>query len=302
MAYLRNSLCGWLLISGLLSGWLMVQPTTRRNAVWQPVRRSGPTTPNVILIMTDDQGYGDLACHGNTWIKTPHLDQLFAQSVRLTNYQTGTTCSLTRASLMTGQPSNRVGVWHTILGRSLLRPGEETMATLFRQNGYRTALFGKWHLGDHYPLRPQDRGFEDVLMHGGGGVGQTPDFWGNDYTDDTYSQNGHPKRFAGYCTDVWFAEATRYIEANRNNRASDRPDVARPFFCYIDPNAPHSPYNVPETYRTPYVGNAAIPNPAFYGMITNLDENIGRLLARLQALGLDQNTIVVFTTGNTGAG
>lgn len=253
--------------------------------------KSAPARPNIILIMTDDQGYGDLACHGNPWLKTPNIDKLHAQSVRLTNYHTGTTCAPTRASLMTGQYHNRVGVWHTIAGRSLLRKGELTMADILQKNGYRTAIFGKWHLGDDYPSRPQDRGFQEVLIHGGGGVGQTPDAWNNDYFDDTYQHNGQPKPYKGYCTDVWFTEATRFVEANRN----------QPFFCYITPNAPHWPYNVPESYRKLYANNPAIPNPNFYGMITNLDENVGRLMQRLQSLGLADNTIVIFTTDNGSA-
>lgn len=252
--------------------------------------------PNIILILTDDQGYGDLACHGNRWLKTPNLDKLHAQSVRLTNYHTGTTCAPTRASLLTGRQHNRVGVWHTISGRSLLRTGEPTIASLFAQSGYRTAIFGKWHLGDNYPLRPQDRGFGEVLVHGGGGVGQTPDYWGNDYFDDTYRHNGKPQAYKGYCTDVWFAEATHFIEANRSRR-----DAGPPFFCYIAPNAPHSPYHVPDAYQNLYTSNPDVPNPNFYGMITNLDENIGRLMERLQALGLAENTILIFTTDNGSA-
>ena len=159
------------------------------------------------------------------------------------------------------------------------------------KNGYRTGIFGKWHLGDNYPSRPQERGFQEVLIHGGGGVGQTPDAWNNDYFDDTYQHNGQPKPYKGYCTDVWFTEATKYIKANRN----------QPFFCYITPNAPHWPYNVPYSYRNLYANNPAIPNPNFYGMITNLDENVGRLMQRLQSLGLADNTIVIFTTDNGSA-
>lgn len=258
--------------------------------------------PNVILIMTDDQGYGDLACHGNPYLKTPYLDQLYRQSVRLTNYHTGTTCSPTRAALLTGQPSNRVGVWHTVVGRSLLRPGDSvpTMAELFAQNGYQTAIFGKWHLGDNYPLRPQDRGFMESVVHGGGGVGQTPDYWNNDYFDDTYLHNGKPQRYAGYCTDVWFSEATRYIEHHAKEMGVSR---KTPFFCYIAPNAPHSPYHVPDSYALPYRNDPAIPNPNFYGMITALDEQIGRLMKRLDELNLTQNTVLIFTTDNgTAAG
>jgi arylsulfatase A-like enzyme len=247
-----------------------------------------PRRPNIILILTDDQGYGDLAAHGNPWIQTPHMDRLHAQSVRLTNYHTGTTCSPTRASLLTGQHFNRVGVWHTIMGRSLLRAGVPTLPDVLRRNGYRTGIFGKWHLGDNYPLRPQDRGFDEVLVHGGGGVGQTPDLWGNDYFDDTYLHNGRPRQFSGYCTDVWFTEALRFMEENKD----------RPFFCYLSTNAPHAPTHVPERYSDLYRQQPEVLNPEFYGMITNIDDNVGRLERRLQELGLAENTILIFTTDN----
>ncbi|MEL6650300.1 MAG: sulfatase-like hydrolase/transferase, partial [Bacteroidota bacterium] len=170
-----------------------------------------PPRPNVILIMTDDQGYGDLGCHGNPHLKTPNIDQLHAQSVRLTDFHVGTTCSPTRAALMSGQNCNRVGVWHTIAGRSQL-PGEETtMAEVFAQNGYHTGMFGKWHLGDSYPFRPQDQGFETAFFHGGGGVGQMPDYWDNDYFDDTYFRGETAEAKQGYCTDVWFDAALNFV-------------------------------------------------------------------------------------------
>jgi len=248
--------------------------------------RSKRNRPNVVLVITDDQGYGDLACHGNPVIKTPNLDKLYAQSVRLTNFHVSPTCSPTRAALMTGRYCNRTGVWHTIMGRSLLREDEVTMADVFSASGYRTGIFGKWHLGDNYPFRPHDRGFDQALVHGGGGIGNTQDYWGNDYFDDTYFRNGEPEKFAGYCTDVWFAEATRFIEANKN----------RPFFCYIPTNAPHGPYRVPEKYAKLYEGKDV--NANFYGMITNIDENMGRLLGKLKELAIEDNTIVIFMTDN----
>lgn len=250
--------------------------------------------PNVILIMTDDQGYGDLACHGNTMIRTPNLDRLHAESVRLTNYHVDPTCAPTRAALLTGRYSTRTGVWHTVMGRSLMYRDEVTLADLFNRAGYRTAMFGKWHLGDNFPLRPQDRGFQETLWHGGGGIGQTPDHWGNDYYDDTYWHNGRAEAFKGYCTDVFFEQAMRFITANRS----------QPFFAYVATNVPHSPFTVPEKYRKPYT-DRGVPKPmdSFYGMIENMDENVGRLLARVRELGLAENTIVIWTTDNgTAAG
>jgi len=244
--------------------------------------------------MTDDQGYGDLGCHGNKVIKTPALDKLHSESVRLTNYHVDPTCSPTRSALLTGRYSSRTGVWHTIMGRSLMHPDEYTVAELFAANGYATGCFGKWHLGDNAPCRPQDQGFHEVLIHGGGGVGQTPDYWGNDYFDDTYWHNGETKQFEGYCTDVFFDGALTFIEANKN----------RPFFCYIPTNAAHGPFNVAKKYSEPYK-KLGVPSPRaeFYGMITNIDENMARLRKRLKTLGLEENTILIFTTDNgTAAG
>ncbi len=253
-----------------------------------------PRRPNVIFILTDDQGYGDLACHGNSMIRTPNLDRLRDGSVRFTNFHVDPTCAPSRAAFMTGRYSTRTGVWHTVMGRSLMYADEVTMADVFNRAGYRTAIFGKWHLGDNYPMRPQDRGFQEALVIGGGGDGQTPDYWGNDYFDDTYAHNGVPEKFAGYCTDVFFDQALKFIGENRT----------RPFFAYLATNAPHAPFNVAEKYRRPYT-EQGVPPPmdAFYGMIGNIDENVGRLIARLQELGLAENTILIWGTDNgTAAG
>ena len=249
--------------------------------------------PNVVLIITDDQGYYDLSCHGNTVLRTPNLDRLHGESTHLTNFHVDPTCAPTRSALMTGRYSSRAGVWHTIIGRHLLAEDETTMADVFAKAGYATAIFGKWHLGDNYPFRPQDRGFQDALIHGGGGVGQGPDFWGNDYFDDTYFRNGRPEKFEGYCTDVWFREAMRWIEAHRD----------RPFFCYLPTNAPHGPYNVADKYWKPFAERGVKEGQArFYGMIVNIDENVGWLRVRLQQLGLAENTILLFMTDNGTSG
>lgn len=249
--------------------------------------------PNVILVMTDDQGYGDLHCLGNEVIDTPNLDKLHGQSIRLTDFHVDPTCSPTRSALMTGHYSTKTGVWHTIMGRSLLGAHETTVADVFSAGGYKTGIFGKWHLGDNYPFRPQNRGFGEVLIHGGGGVGQGPDYWGNDYFDDTYFHNGREEKFEGYCTDIWFDGAMAFIETNKE----------RPFFCYVPTNAPHGPYNVAENYSKPYLDKGVNANQAnFYGMITNIDENMGRLVKRLKELGLEENTILIFMTDNGTSG
>ncbi len=250
--------------------------------------------PNVVIVITDDQGYGDLSAHGNTMIRTPNLDRLHAESVRFTNFHVDPTCSPTRAALMTGRYSTRAGVWHTVMGRSMMFRDETTIAQVFAANGYRTACIGKWHLGDNYPKRPQDRGFHETLIHGGGGIGQTPDFWGNDYFDDHYLHNGEWRPFQGYCTDVFIGAAIDFIERHRD----------RPFFLYLAPNIPHSPYRAPEAYRRRYA-ECGVPAPmdAFYGMIEHFDDAFGRLRARLRELGLADNTILIFLTDNgTSAG
>lgn len=259
-----------------------------------PASSSDNTKPNIVLIVTDDQGYGDIAAHGNKMIKTPNLDTLYRQSLRLTNFHVDPTCAPTRSALMTGRYSTRTGVWHTIMGRSLMDSSEVTLAEVCKSNGYRTGMFGKWHLGDNYPLRPQDQGFETVVQHGGGGVTQTPDYWQNDYFDDVYLRNGKPEKFKGYCTDIWFDEALQFIEASKSE----------PFFAYIATNAPHSPYLVDPKYSDPYAARGVSDQmAAFYGMITNIDENMGQLVSRLKEWGLEDNTILIFMTDNgTAAG
>lgn len=246
------------------------------------------TKPNIIIVITDDQGYGDLGCEGNPLLKTPNIDRFHEQSVHLTDFHVGPTCAPTRAGLLTGLHSGSVGVWHTIGGRSIVRENAVMLPQALKDGGYRTGLFGKWHLGDTYPYRPQDRGFETVVTHGGGGVGQSPDHWGNDYFDDTYEVNGKPQKFEGYCTDVWFDQALEFIEENKEE----------PFFCYLAPNAPHSPYNVPAKYYEDYQGSIEDFVARFYGMISNIDDNFSRLEQRLRELNLEDNTILLFMTDN----
>nr|WKN34559.1 arylsulfatase [Tunicatimonas sp. TK19036] len=280
-------LTAFILLIGLTTPLILIAQT----------RNDNKQRPNIIFIMTDDQGMGDLACMGNPYIKTPNIDKFYGESVRLTNYHVSTTCAPTRASIMTGRHCNRVNVFHTIAGRSLLYEDETTLPEVLAQNGYVNAMFGKWHLGDNYPFRPQDRGFHEVVMHGAGGVGQGPDYWGNDYFDDTYFHNGEPQSYEGYCTDVFFSEAMKFIEQNKN----------KPFFCYLATNAPHAPYNLPEQYYDMYQGEQFEElDPRlrrFYGMITNFDDNFQKMRNKLQELGLEENTILIFTTDNgTAAG
>jgi arylsulfatase A-like enzyme len=250
--------------------------------------------PNVVIVITDDQGYGDLGCNGNPVIQTPNIDKLRSQGIQLDNYHVDPTCAPTRSALMTGRYSDRVGVWHTVQGRNMLREREVTMADVFGQNGYATGIFGKWHLGDCYPYRPEDRGFSHAVYHGAGGVAQAPDYWGNDYFDDTYIRNGKPTRFKGFCTDVFFSEGLKFIE--------DNVQQGKPFFAYIAPNAPHGPFYCPESYTRPYEGHPGVSRTEFYGMVTNIDDNMARLMKKLDELGIADHTILVFTTDNGTSG
>lgn len=247
--------------------------------------------PNVILVMTDDQGYGDLGCTGHPFIKTPAIDAFHDDAIRLTDFHVQPLCTPTRGALMTGRRPVRNGAWATCWGRSILRPNETTMADVFRASGYRTGLFGKWHLGDNYPFRPFDRGFERTVAHHGGGVGQTPDFWGNNYFDDTYFHNGQARAHTGYCTDVWFEQAMDFIDDPRTG-------TEKPFFAYIATNAPHSPYFVGEEYRAMYEGTDGLHNPPYCGMVTNIDDNFARLRTFLQERGVEENTLLIFMTDN----
>jgi len=262
--------------------------------------------PNVVIIITDDQGYGDLGCHGNPILKTPNIDNLYNESIRLKDYHVAPTCSPTRAALQSGHWTNRTGVWHTIMGRSMIRENEPTIGQVFSDSGYATGMFGKWHLGDNFPYRPEDRGYTEVLRHGGGGVGQTPDYWNNAYFDGSYWHNGTPVPVKGYCTDVYFDYAKKFIKTQK--------DAGKPFLAYISTNAPHGPLHAPEASAAPYLD---IQLPAkdgkkpkkpglglahFFGMIANIDDNVGALRKFLDEEGLAENTIFIFTTDNGTAG
>lgn len=243
--------------------------------------------PNVIVVITDDQGYGDLSAHGSTKVKTPALDKFRGESTSLDRYFASPTCSPTRAALMTGMHEFRCGISHTIMGRSLLRPGIPTMPEMFRAAGYSTGIFGKWHLGDAYPCRPEDRGFDEVFVHGCGGIGQTADYWGNGYFDPMIRRRGGWEKTSGYCTDVFFNEAIRWMDG----RVAEK----KPFFLYLATNAPHGPYIPPE--RDSKLSGA----DAFHAMIGNIDANFAKLMEALEKSGAAKDTVVVFTTDNGSA-
>jgi arylsulfatase A-like enzyme len=268
-----------------------------------------PRRPNVLLILTDDQGYGDLGVHGNPRIRTPNLDRFARESVRLKSFCVSPVCSPTRASLLTGRYNYRTGVVDTYAGRSLMRADETTLAEVLASAGYRTGIFGKWHLGDNAPMRAIDQGFQQALVIKGGGIGQASDPPGGEsYFDTILQQNGRPEKVTGYCSDVFTSAAIDFVAA------ADE----RPFFAYLAFNCPHEPLQAPEAelaaYRTmdlspsgfPRLGHP-IPSAAMspvdeiarvYAMVTNIDTNVGRLLGALDSRGLADNTIVLFMTDN----
>ncbi|PHS03530.1 MAG: arylsulfatase, partial [Blastopirellula sp.] len=229
-------------------------------AICTPVVAKQP--PNVVFVITDDQGYGDLGFTGNPVLKTPHLDILAGESVWLEDFHVAPSCSPTRSSMLTGRWTNRTGVWHTFFARAMMYEDEVTIAEHFQAAGYATGMFGKWHLGDHYPYRPHDRGFDMAYCIRGGATGVTADYWDNDYFDDYHFRNGKATPSTGYSTDVFFAESQRFIKEQ----------VARnkPFFAWIATTAPHKPWVCPPEYSGLYPKESK-KAAAFYGMLTNID-------------------------------
>jgi arylsulfatase A-like enzyme len=243
--------------------------------------------PSILLIVTDDQGYGDLGIHGNKDVHTPHLDALAASGVRIDPFFVCPVCSPTRSSLLTGRYNYRTGIVDTFLGRSMMHPDEVTLPEMLAPAGYRTGIFGKWHLGDNYPLRPQDHQFQECLTIRGGGLGQPSDPPGGDhYTDPTLYRNGAAFKSKGYCTDVLTDGALKFIEA--------APE--KPFFAYVAYNAPHTPLETPAGY--PLDPNLPESTARLYAMLANIDDNVGRLLKKLDELRIAEDTIVIFMSDN----
>ena len=199
--------------------------------------------PNVIVILTDDQGYGDFSINGNPLIKTPNIDALGYSSTRFTDFHVAPMCTPTRSQLMTGQDAMRNGAINVSSGRSLMNLELKTMANIFKEAGYSTGLFGKWHLGDNYPHRPEDRGFDEAIWFPSSHLNGVSDYWDNDYFDDFYNHNGRREKFNGYCTDVFTNEAINWIQK--------KIDKKEPFFTYLPMNAAHWPPFVPNEYREP---------------------------------------------------
>jgi arylsulfatase/arylsulfatase A len=275
-------------------------------------RAAEPTRPNVILIMTDDQGYGDLGVHGNPIIRTPHIDALAKESATLKHFYVSPVCTPTRAALMTGRYNYRTRAIDTFRGRAMMDPGEVTIAELLKEAGYATGIFGKWHLGDCYPMRAVDQGFEMAMVHRGGGIGQPSDPPGaeNKYTDAVLFRNGVAQQTEGYCTDVYFSEGMKWAAA-----AAEK---GQPFFMYLPTNCPHGPFGDVPPEKLAYYQKQSIVAAKFpqvkngypiakmdvdvqarvYAMIENIDDNVGRLVAWLQQAKLAENTLVIFMTDN----
>ena len=275
-------------------------------------------TPNIILIMTDDQGYGDIGFNGNPLIRTPVMDSLARKGTRIDPFYVSPVCAPTRSSLMTGRFHLRTGVYDTYNGGAMMSAEEVTLAEVLSSHGYHTGMIGKWHLGDNYPMRPQDQGFHYALMHRGGGIGQPGDDYGNftrgdsAYFDPYLWENGKRVRRSGYCSDIFTDEAINFIRQHTGTQNKD------PFFLYLAYNAPHTPLQLPEEYYMEYqhlvMGmddfsisgeNLASMNEKdledarrVYGMVSNLDDNLGKLWTALRDLDLEEQTLVVFLTDN----
>ena len=251
---------------------------------------SAASRPNVLVIISDDQGYGDLGFHGNPRIRTPNLDQLARESVRLKYFYVTPVCAPTRASLLTGRYNYRTGVTDTYLGRAMMFSDEVTLAEIFSSAKYRTGIFGKWHLGDNYPMRPQDQGFQETLIHKGGGIGQPSDPpEGDSYFNPTLYRNGKAVKTKGYCTDIFSDAAMEFIRKHRS----------KPFFAWIAYNAPHTPLEVATNLVAPYTAMKLDDVTAkVYAMVSNVDDNVGRILRLLDELRIAEDTIVIFLTDN----
>jgi arylsulfatase A-like enzyme len=271
---------------GLLTEACAVEPSRVESSL------SG-SRPNIIFILTDDQGYGDISAHGNPILKTPNLDRLHREGARFTDFQASPTCAPTRAALMTGRHEFRGGVTHTIAPRDRLRHDAVTLPMVLSGAGYKSACFGKWHLGDERESWPDRRGFEYFLIHGYGGVGQDRDAPGNRYFDPVLNRNGKLEKTRGYCADVYFENALAWIDEARKG--------TQPFFCYIASNTPHIPLEVRPEDEARYAGLVDDPQVAkFFGMLANIDDNVGRVLDRLAEWGLERDTLVIFMNDNGG--
>lgn len=285
-------------VRSVLSVALSLLLSVSATAAAAPAKPIAGARPNILFILTDDQGYGDISAHGNPILKTPNLDRLRAEGVRFTDFHVSPTCAPTRSALLTGRHEFKNGITHTILERERMTLDATTLPQVLQSAGYTTGIFGKWHLGDEAEYQPNRRGFDEVYIHGGGGIGQIypgscGDAPGNTYFNPTLLHNGKFEKTSGYCTDLFYAQATHWIDAQRRAK--------KPFFAYIPSNTPHGPYTARPEDRALYEGKGLEPaTENFFGMIHNIDQNVGRLLAKLDEWGIAQNTLVIFMNDNGG--
>ncbi|NQT25174.1 arylsulfatase [candidate division KSB1 bacterium] len=237
--------------------------------------------PNILLILTDDQGWGDITSHGNEILSTPNMDRIAAEGVRFDRFYVSPVCAPTRASLLTGRYHLRTGVHGVTRGEENMRAEEVTLAEILKSKGYSTGCFGKWHNGAHGPMHPNGQGFDEF-------VGFCAGHW-NNYFDTQMEHNGQTIETEGYMADVLTDKALTFMEDQKEN----------PWLCYIPYNPPHSPFQVPDQFFDKYKQMGLDDTLAcVYGMCENLDDNIGRLLDKLDDLEIADNTIVLFITDN----
>lgn len=257
---------------------LLLTPLATLHAAETPWQR-----PNILIIISDDQGYGDFSIHGNTHLQTPNIDKLATTGVRFDRFYVNSFCAPTRAALLTGRWPLRTGCHGVTANREAMKASEITLAEALKGAGYRSACIGKWHNGEQYPFTPQGQGFDEAFGFNNG-------HW-NNYFNPTLLRGSKPEETKGYITDVLTDEAMKFISANKDGS----------FFCYLSYNAPHSPYQVPDRYFDKFKAKGLDDTvAAFYGMCENQDDNVGRLLAHLDAVGLADNTIVLYLTDNGG--
>jgi arylsulfatase A-like enzyme len=242
--------------------------------------------PNIVFVLSDNQSFYEMSCHGHAQIKTPNIDALAKESVEFTHFYAPPFCSPSRTVILTGRHAMRSGVFTTVGGRSIMYRDETTLADIMSSNGYHTAIFGKWHLGFSYPYRPQDRGFDEVFVHGGGGVGQMEDYFGNTLFDTTFVHNDKVTPTKGYCTDTLFDRAMADIERHKDE----------PFFCFVSTPVTHSPHHGPEELVAKLKTDGVIGNLDLFAQVMNLDQNIGRMNKKLDDLDLAKNTVFIYAS------
>jgi arylsulfatase A len=237
--------------------------------------------PNIVILLADDMGWGDLNLNGNKRIQTPVLNSLAAQSMSFERFYVCPLSAPTRSEMLTGRYFLRTGVSSVTQGFENMRTDEVTIAEVLKENGYTTGCFGKWHNGRYYPQHPNRQGFDEFVGFPVGHLGY--------YYDAYFLHNDDEIRSSGYTTDYFTDQALSFIEKNRN----------KPFLCYVPYNVPHSPFQVPEKYFSKYI-SAGLDSTisTVYGMVENMDENIGRILRKIDDLDLTENTIVIFFSDN----